>query len=322
MITLDTWKIKTQSEISAKPIKLTYADVYIGNELNPEEGNPNIDDRLKWMKDFIKQAATSVHTVTYDNNAAQLNVESASNSAVQTYSINELGNIEISKGRILVDATSLLLPELLYLMLWANLTNQGFDVMYVEPSSYQEKPYRSKIGSHSLDYSLSEDGPGLCMLPRYVLPLADSRLVVALGYEGHRFGSLLSSEEYNKQSFTGVLGVPPFELGMEKNSYAKNYSPMDDARKNYDADFLITAANDPLQNYQLLKTLFQSEGATLKRNKKMHLAPFGTKPVALGMAWFAINNRGVSIVYDFVKKKRMRSIGVGKIHFWRFSVTP
>ncbi len=97
---------------------------------------------------------------------------------------------------------------------------------------------------------------------------------------------------------------------------------MDDARKLYDADFMITAANDPLQNYQLLKTLFQSEaGLRLKANRKMHLAPFGTKPVALGMDWFAINNRGISIVYDFVKKKRMRSTGVGKIHFWRFLVT-
>lgn len=321
MITLDTWRIKTESEIAKSQIKLIYSDVYIGNELNPEEGNPNIDDRLKWMKAFIKAASTSVHTVTYNNDAAEINIESGSSNAIQTFSINELGEMGTSAGRILIDATSLLLPELLYLMLWADMTHQDFDVMYVEPSSYQEKPYKSKIGSHSLDYSLSEDGPGLCMLPRYVLPLADSRLVVALGYEGHRFGSLLSSDEINPKSICGILGVPPFELGMEKNSYVRNFSPMDEARKNYDADFLITAANDPLQNYQLLKKLFQSEGASLKRNKKMHLAPFGTKPVALGMAWFAINNRGVSIVYDFVKKKRLRSIGVGKIHFWRFSVT-
>jgi len=52
MITLDTWKIKTESEIAKSQIKLIYSDVYIGNELNPEEGNPNIDDRLKWMKAF------------------------------------------------------------------------------------------------------------------------------------------------------------------------------------------------------------------------------------------------------------------------------
>lgn len=319
MITLDTWKIKTISEIADKPLKLVYADAYIGNELNTEPGNPNIDDRLKWMKGFIGKTTKSVHVVTYDNDAAEINVESSSSK--KSYSVNELSNIGASSGRILVDATSLLLPELLYLMSWANMTNQGFDVMYVEPSSYQEKPDKPKIGSHLLDYSLSEDGPGLCMLPRYVLPLAESHLVVALGYEGHRFGSLLSSDEINPRSISGILGVPPFELGMEKNSYTKNYSPMDEARKNYDADFLITAANDPLQNYQLLKQIFQSEAASLKPIRKMHLAPFGTKPVALGMAWFAINNRGISIVYDFVKKKRMRSIGVGKIHFWRFSVT-
>jgi hypothetical protein len=108
---------------------------------------------------------------------------------------------------------------------------------------------------------------------------------------------------------------------MEKNSYARNYSVMDDARRTYDANFLTTAANDLFQNYQLLKTIFQSEAASLKPNRTLHLAPFGTKPVALSMVWFAINNRGVSIIYDFVKSKRMRSTGVGKIHFWRFSVT-
>lgn len=319
MITLKTWKIKTVDEIAQKPIKHTYSEVYIGNELNAEEGNPNIDDRLQWMKDFIGKAATDVHTVTYDIEAAEINIDSGNSQ--QNFSVNNLANLGVPTGRILIDATSLVLPELLYLMSWANLINQEFDVMYVEPSAYKEKPYKPKIGSHRLDYSLSEDGPGLCMLPRYALPLTGSHLVVALGYEGHRFGSLLSSDEISPRSVSGILGVPPFELGMEKNSYARNYTIMDDARRTYDADFLITAANDPFQNYQLLKTIFQSEAASLKPSRKMHLAPFGTKPVALGMIWFAINNKGVSILYDFVKKKRMRSAGIGKIHFWRFSVT-
>ncbi len=214
MITLDTWKIKTSDEMAAKPIKLVYADAYIGNELNTEPGNPNIDDRLKWMKDFITKAAAATHTVDYDNDTAEINVDSANTH--KTYPVNDLTDIGLSKGHILIDATSLLLPELLYLMSWANMTNQSFDVMYVEPSAYKEKPFKTKIGSHTLDYSLSEDGPGLCLLPRYALPLSGSHLVVALGYEGHRFGSLLSSDEINPRSISGILGVPPFELGMGK----------------------------------------------------------------------------------------------------------
>jgi hypothetical protein len=320
MIVLDKWKIKTPEDIDTQIIKRIYARAYIGNELNPELGNPNIDDRLQWMKEFIGKSANTTHTTTYDIDNSEIQIESDEKKA--SYSVNNLSNIGNNlEGRVLIDATSLLLPELLYLLYWANTTQQRFDVMYVEPSGYKEKPDKPKIGSHRLDYSLSEDGPGLCMLPRYALPMDGSHLVVALGYEGHRFGSLLISDEINPANISGILGVPPFELGMEKNSYARNYSIMEEARKNCDANFHAIAANDPLQNYQLLKTIFQSEAASLRPNRKLHLAPFGTKPVALGMAWFAINNKGVSIIYDFVKKKRMRSVGVGKIHFWRFSVT-
>ena len=319
MIVLDTWKIRTPEEIDATTIRRVYARAYIGNELNPEVGNPNIDDRLQWTREFLGNSSTTTHTVMYDIESAEMQIESEN--AKATYSVNNLSDIgSKSTEPVLIDATSLLLPELLYLLHWANATQQSFDVMYVEPSSYQEKPYKPKIGSHRLDYSLSEDGPGLCMLPRFALPIEGSHLVVALGYEGHRFGSLLILDEINPASMSGILGVPPFELGMEKNSYARNYSIMEDARKNYDASFHATAANDPLQNYQLLKTIFKSEAAALRPNRKLHLAPFGTKPVALGMAWFAVNNKGVSMIYDFVKKKRMRSVGVGKIHFWRFTV--
>jgi len=48
---------------------------------------------------------------------------------------------------------------------------------------------------------------------------------------------------------TALLGVPPFVLGWEKNTFAKNHHEMADARKRYEAEFKAIAANDPLQNY-------------------------------------------------------------------------
>jgi hypothetical protein len=109
-------------------------------------------------------------------------------------------------------------------------------------------------------------------------------------------------------------------LGWEKNTYSKNYAQMLDAHKQYDADFKVVSANDPLQNYEALNTVGSSFKALNRRGKRaMHLAPIGTKPVAIAMAWYAINNKGTGIIYDFIKKKNKRSRGVGKIHFWRYS---
>ena len=307
MITLDSWVIESPENVDFLAIKKSYDNAYIGTELT-------LDDRLKWIEQYSRSIAESTASVRYDSESAELVFEEK-----RRYSVNDLDQIEVSSRRVFFDATSLLLPELLYLMDWADRVNQDFDVIYVEPDGYAKDPYKSKIGSHSPDYSLSEDGSGLCMLPRYVLPMDRSHLVVGLGYEGHRFGVLLISDEINPDNITGVLGVPPFELGWEKNSYSKNYSFMDDARKNYDASFIPTAANDPLQNYQLLSVILRSEMAMNRRGRGINLAPIGTKPSALGMAWFAINNKGTGVLYDFIRKKPRRTEGVGKVHFWKFS---
>lgn len=309
MISLDSWSIHDPQDIKIDKLRRNYDNVYIGNELS-------LDDRLEWIGKYTAAIGENTVSVSYDAEAATLVF---STSPPQIYNVSNLASIPVTQKRILIDATSLLLPELLYLMFWANQCGQNFDVIYVEPSDYRVV-YKPKIGSNNLDFSLSDDGPGMCMLPRFVHPMDGSHLVVALGYEGHRFGGLLVSDEINPEYVTGIVGVPPFELGWEKNSFSKNFLLMDDARRAVDAKFLATAANDPLQNYNLLKMILNAQIATHRPHGQIHLAPIGTKPVALAMVWFAINNKGTGILYDFIKKKPKRTEGVGKAHFWRFSV--
>ncbi|PCJ43362.1 MAG: hypothetical protein COA71_00370 [SAR86 cluster bacterium] len=307
MINLTEWQIFEPDEIDFSTVKNVYENAYIGTELA-------LDDRVEWIEKYAEKIAINNHNVEYYNENAELIINS------KRYSVNHLNTISASEKRVFFDATSLKFPELLYCMLWANQTGRDFDVMYVEPDGYSAKNYKPKIGSHNPDFTLSEDGPGLQMLPKYVVPLDGSHLAVALGYENHRFGALLVSDEINPKKITGIFGVPPFVLGWEKNSYSKNHSLMGSARKDQNADFKIIAANDPLQNYQLIKLLFDAQITTNRAHRKIHLAPIGTKPVALSMAWFAINNRGTGILYDFIKKIPKRTEGVGKVHHWRFSV--
>lgn len=290
------------------PIGIIYECCYVGTELS-------LDDRLSWIDKHVEAVAGCKVVVNYSHETAEIFLSDQPGGI----NVGSLAHLSTPGGRILLDATSLQLPELIYLMEWADLNCKDFDVIYVEPSEYSAS-YKQKIGIQSIDYSLSEDGPGINMLPRFTSPVDDSHLIVGLGYEGHRFGAMLISDEITPKSITGILGVPPFVLGWEKNTFAKNHQEMSDARKHYDADFKVIAANDPLQNYDMINLIHRAIAAESPRHRvRLHLAPIGTKPVALAMSWFAVNHKGTGILYDFVKKKSKRSTGVGKIHQWSFS---
>lgn len=309
MISLIDWKTREATNLGDLLVHPKYMCCYVGTELA-------LDDRLSWIDDYAGAVAESTISVCYNQKLAEIDFSGHA----QGLNVGSLAGLPPPTGRMLLDATSLQLPELLYLMEWANLHGKGFDIIYVEPSDYSSSNYKSKIGLQSIDYSLSEDGPGINMLPRFTTPIDEGHLVVALGYEGHRFGALLISDEITPSSLTGILGVPPFVLGWERNTYAKNHNEIAEARKRYEADFKVVAANDPLQNYDAIKTIHKSMAALHQKARvRLHLAPIGTKPVALAMAWFAINHKGTGILYDFVRKKIKRSKGVGKVHFWSFA---
>lgn len=307
MITLLRWSVEEPASIDISKLKRVYSAVFIGQDLT-------LDDRLKWIESYAGAIANAIVSVGFEIQTAQISFNG------RPYSVADLDATPLPKGRILFDATSLLLPDLLYLMYSAKAKGLSFDVLYVEPNNYPSVYYRPRIGSSNPEFSLSEDGPGLQMLPRFVYPMEKSHLVAALGFEGHRFGSLLESDEIVPEQITGILGVPPFVLGWEQNSYSKNYSVMQQAIKTNDASFVFCAANDPLQNYNVLRRIVDAQKGKYGRKGRVMLVPIGTKPVALSMAWFAINNEGTSILYDFIKKKPKRTVGLGKMHLWQFSI--
>lgn len=308
MINLSNWSIDKDPSAMSIDLSDRYATCFLGEELT-------LDDRLEWIEKNLTRKPASINKVRYDHESSTFTISPTNRS----YNIGELQRQKLPDGRILFDATSLLLPELTYLMEWADIQKKDFDVIYVEPSEYSSS-YKTKIGIQSIDYSLSEDGPGINMLPRFISPVDKSHLIVALGYEGHRFGALLISDEITPISISGIVGVPPFVLGWEKTTYSKNHAEMREAKKHYDADYQIIPANDPLQAYDAIRTVYQANAAEQPKGRaRVHLAPIGTKPVALAMSWFAINHKGTGILYDFVKKKPKRSRGLGKIHLWEFT---
>lgn len=309
MITLKNWIVDSNQNHESASLSKIYETCFLGEELS-------LDDRLEWAAKSFKHEPGALRKVSYNHENALI----AFSPSGGVQNVGDLHEQQPPSGRILFDATSLLIPELTYLMEWANFHGKDFDVVYAEPSEYSSTSYKSKIGIESIDYSLSEDGPGIDMLPRFTSPIDKSHLVVSLGYEGHRFGALLISDEITPTSMSCVVGVPPFILGWERTTYAKNYSEMRDAKKQYEADYQVIPANDPLQAYEAINTIYKANAAEARGGRaRLNLVPIGTKPIALAMSWFAINHKGTGILYDFVKKKPKRSKGIGKIHLWEFS---
>ncbi|MFP3458872.1 hypothetical protein R0J89_21720, partial [Psychrobacter sp. SIMBA_152] len=80
---------------------------------------------------------------------------------------------------ILIDATTLALPELLQIFHILKLKKQNFDVIYVQPTDYTENDDKGldKIKS----YDLSDDGLGIQQVPPYVGFSDNSMLFFFLG---------------------------------------------------------------------------------------------------------------------------------------------
>lgn len=256
------------------------------------------DERSIWISNYCNKNAKKIIKIYFNNNNFTFECNNIS------YNYLDFSSLFNNINSIIIDATTLEIPELTYSIFLSNNNNLILDIIYVEPNSYHKN-------NETGEYDLSQDGVGISLLPKFNFPTHNARILVALGFEGHRFGGLLQSEEYENAKFTGILGVPGFKVGMEKDCLIANSEQIKDSS----AKFKIAGANDLLNNYKIIKTIYS---ASSMDKSSLICAPFGTKPVAIAMIWFAIKNKNVSIVYDFVKKNRRRTIGINKIHLWSF----
>jgi hypothetical protein len=222
----------------------------------------------------------------------------------------------------LIDATSLAYPEIQYLLYWLHSIDCPFDLIYVEPEHYQ--PDKNKQASE-YKYALSDDGRGLLQLPPFIGTTQDQTInVISIGFEGHRVAGVLNNDQLQDPGFDDVrvvIGIPAFKAGFDQISLKCNSMALKQIQKLPRREVTFVAPNNPYSMILFLEELNRSietssEGYPLKN---INLVPFGTKPAAIGMAWFAVKHQENSIVtYDHVKKLAGRSSGVGKIHFTQF----
>lgn len=299
MISILDWKSAIANEIELKDLKKIYDVTYILEAIK--------DEREDWVYSYVKKISKNISRVIYDPIEVILTID------MEQIKIQNLNKYTVPKGKILIDATSLSLPELTYLFSLLNYNKKDFDVIYAQPNEYSGKTEGGVENIKTFD--LSDDGIGIQQLPLFIGYTNDSTMMIFLGFEGHRVGSLLQTEELNTDNAICLLGMPAYKLGWEKTTLENNYKQLEILKNNKNAIFDFAGANDPLKTYELINDNYKA----LKYDKRtLCLAPFGTKPATVAVAQFAVNNIGVILLYDFVDKKPRRSLGTDLVHTWSF----
>ncbi|MBA6408858.1 hypothetical protein H4J63_05770 [Pseudoalteromonas sp. 5Ae-yellow] len=300
MILVSSWLTDLVQNINLDNVKCEYDHTFTYST--------QCDDRSDWTFSYLKQISSNVIPISYCPIEVELTISNVE------YSLREIDKYEVPCGKILIDATTLALPELLHLFHILKLKKKNFDVIYVQPTDYTENDDKGldKIKS----YDLSDDGLGIQQVPPYVGFSDNSMLFFFLGFEGHRFGALINSDEFDTSNVTCLIGSPPFKLGWENKTLSNNYKQLLAISTNSNTRYKFAGANDPIKTYDHIDQVYQ---AANYEKRTLCLAPFGTKPAAIAAAQFAVNNRNVTMLYDYVKKKNKRSSGKDLVHRWSFS---
>ena len=138
-----------------------------------------------------------------------------------------------------------------------------------------------------------------------------------LGFENSRLGQVLENDDSASfKKMTAFVSVPAYYAGWENTSLKKHLKYF----KQINSELKLYPSSNPYAVNELLEELFE-------HHEKMVITSLGTKPAAIGISIFLINNirnnsenKFVGTVYDFPIKKNGRSNGLGLIHMYQLSI--
>jgi len=280
-------------------------------------GREDIDQRSRHSADLSKAAARQHVSVRYDPKARSLEFGDGS-----SLRVDELDGVlgRFRARSVLLDATTLEFPELLFLLTAYGMQESrprcGF--FYVEPEGYKARePGASIVPGNA--YDLSEEFLVSGPLPGFGQLLTETsraHLIAFLGFEGERLTRVLDDDDghfFGKVSV--VFGVPPFQPSWDLQALMANTSLLERPNTNV----LYCGANNPLASYELLKDMHA--GLPTGPVSRLTMAPFGTKPMAVGAALYCLDHRIVSPIYDHPVRKVDRSFGVYRRHWYEVDIS-
>lgn len=274
-----------------------------------EDGD--LDERSKAACAYARSGATTTHKVRFDI-SGQKNELRLNGSALRLAALKaRFAGVE----SLLVEASSLSFPEILYVTLAAiDARIPSLRFVYVEPQEYRRDIQGRLCDQRNFELS---DNRRFQAIPGFQTNLSETeagQAVFFLGFEGARLGQALEQQEVLRSwGKHAVFGVPAFSPGWEIDAMANNVQYLG---KGDEVKYAAAASADAA--YRLLSKLLEQD----KEEKPILVAPLGTKPHAIGAALFLIENESMDralLLYDHPTRSSGRSREVRRWHFYDVS---
>jgi hypothetical protein len=303
-------KFKTQLNITVDEIAHSNSDyVFVG---------ASIDDRSALVIDKLQNSVfKKLVKIKFDAEDMSFDVDGKIIKFMMfSQEMDSLTDNELVSS-ITLDATSLGVVEILYILRWfkRKVNNADINILYAEPAEYPSKlKFSNEFGKHQ--FNLSNSSIGYKSLPGFTKTAPSSEkihVIALLGFERVRLGQLIQNDEGAYiDSITPIFGVPGFKPSYDKHSAFQNINILlEKGRKP-----MFSSANNPYDTFKVLNLLKQS-----MPDEVINIAPIGTKPMAIGACIFLLNNlnKNIGILYDHPNKTSGRTKGISNVHRYTLS---
>lgn len=269
-----------------------------------------LDDRGKEIVGFLENQGNEVVTVEFDVATYSLCFNRQPISVQRFFPFIQKLFSDSKFTEVIIEATTIDFVSLLVLLKWFSRADcPKIEIIYAEPASYKHRvDYMNDFGRHEFD--LSTHSAGFKAVPGFTKAISANKkatLIAVLGFERSRLGQLMQLDEGAYiRTILPIFGTPGFQVGWDKHSFFQSV----DTLKDCGGSPHFVSANSPLDMLNTLNYIKDSlEG------EQLMVAPFGPKPLSIGIALFLVNNSPEIILkYDHPIRKGGRSIGVGKVH--------
>ncbi|CQR16594.1 TPA: hypothetical protein ACPZOZ_003840 [Yersinia enterocolitica] len=276
----------------------------------------DIDERTSFVLNEVKIRPQI--NIKYNNIKYDLIIDKSSfklNNAFDYFKNKELKSI-------LIDTTSLDFPDLLYTLDAINKSSKEIEItlIYVEPEQYKKQ---KSMFEEDEEFILSDNKNSFSALPLFAISNQTninikSTLISFLGFENFRLGQVLEADDgANYSRLVALFSVPAYQAGWENKSLKKHTQYF----KQLKTQLTLYPGNNPYEVEKVLSKIY-------KGCEKMVVVSLGTKPSAIGIITFLINNvrnnslkKQLGAMYDYPIKTKNRSSGIGEIYIYELHST-
>ena len=275
-------------------------------------GREELDDRSRYSAPTSRSLARSAALVHYDPFRFELTING------KAFRADDLEDIPryFPAASIVIDATTMEFPEiLLILRAYCRLAFGSMRCLfiYAEPAEYVRRPAGESPTPGSA-FDLSSSFRAKNAIPAFTPLLSGANkahLVAFLGFEGARLLRVLSDDDGHFFSdVTVVFGTPPYQASWDMHALMANTRLVEQ----FGPSVRFSGANNPRGAYLLLEEVHG--GLSGSPCNRLAVAPFGTKPAAIGTALYCVERDQMRVVYDHPERKAGRTTGVHRTHWF------